>query len=538
MFRIFAVSTLIALFSVAAKPQAAQELSSPPQRSTPSGTGNQAVLILPFHNVSKAPGLDWIGEAFSEVLGQRIESPSIFVINREDRLDALDRVGIPGSAPLSHATLLRIAEQMDVDFVVLGSYDYDGNVFTAKSQLLNMRRLHLSPVLIESGSLLQLVDIQAATAWDVLHEIQPTLSSGKREFVAETKNIRLDALENYVRGVLASTHAEKVRRFKEAARLNPNYTVAMLGLGKSYFDQRDYSSAIAWLGKIPPSDKHATEANFFLGLAAYYSGNLDRAEEAFHFVASRLPLTEVFNNIGVVEARRGKYTSVDYLQKAVEADPVDEDYHFNLGISLARMGNSAAAARQLKEALNLSPSDEEARAYLETIARNSPSSPEHKPLERLKQNYNEASFRQLAFAIENAQEAQMANADPKKHAAMYVDQGKQQLAQGFYEEARDHFHRAIALDPENGEAHLGLAQADLALNDLGNARSELDPILQKQPTIEAYVTVSQIDIKENKLAAADQHISEALRMDPANATALQLKQQLAAKMTSASQAKQ
>ena len=56
------------------------------------------MLILPFRNDSKAPGLEWIGEAFSEVLGQRMQSPSIFVISREDRLYAFDRVGIPASA--------------------------------------------------------------------------------------------------------------------------------------------------------------------------------------------------------------------------------------------------------------------------------------------------------------------------------------------------------------------------------------------------------------------------------------------------------
>src|SRR5205807_8925910 len=123
--------------------------------------------------------------------------PSVFVIRRGDRLYAFERVGIPGSTQLSRATLLRIAEQMGVNYVVLGNYNYDGNSFSTKAQLLDMRRLHLSPSVAESGSLLQLIDIQAATAWDLMHTIQPGLVATKQDFTAETKDIRLDALENY-----------------------------------------------------------------------------------------------------------------------------------------------------------------------------------------------------------------------------------------------------------------------------------------------------------------------------------------------------
>jgi tetratricopeptide (TPR) repeat protein len=498
---------------------------------------NRIVLILPFHNDSKAPGLEWIGEAFSEVLGQRMQSPSVFVISREDRLYAFDRVGIPASAQLSRASLLRIAEQMDVDYVVLGNYNYDGNSFAATAQLLDMRRLHLTPTVNESGSLLQLVDIQAATAWDLVHEIQPALSATKQDFIAETKDIRLDALENYVRGVIAASSTEKIRRFKEAVRLNPDYSVATLQLGKTYFDQRDYVSAMTWFSKIPPADKHSTEASFFLGLAAYYSGSMDRAAEAFRQVANRLPLTEVYNDLGVVEARSGKSAAVEHLEKAVETDPTDEDYRFNLAISLARAGDNAAAIRQLREALSLRPSDSEAKTYLDALSKPAASSL-RAPLERIKRNYDETSFRQLAFAIENAEEAQMAHSDPKKHAAMYVDRGKEQFRQGFYEDARDHFRKALALDPQNDEAHVGLANAQIALNDLGGARSELESSLRSRPTPDGYVTLGQLDLKENKLDAANEDVAQALRLDPASAAAMQLKQQLASKLEAASGSRQ
>jgi tetratricopeptide (TPR) repeat protein/TolB-like protein len=527
--RIFAVLAPILAISVVCA-GARQSPESPTAPADSAVVSNKVILVMPFQNTSKAPGLEWIGEAFSEVLGQQIQSPSTFVIDREDRLYAFDRVGIPATAQLSRATLLRIAQQMDVDYVVLGSYTYDGNIFSTKAQVLDMRRLHLLPIVTESGSLLQVVDIQAATCWDVMRQIKPGLVATKQDFITETKDIRLDALENYVRAIVASDSAEKIRRLKEAVRLNPSYSVAMLQLGRTYFEQRDYQSSMNWFSKVPLADKHAAEANFFLGLSAFYGGNIERAADAFRFVAARLPLTEVYNNLGVVEARRGKSASVEYLERAVQADPSDPDYHFNLALSLARVKDIAAAVRQLKETLTLRPADTEAKAYLGMISGNA-ASIGRVPIERIKRNYDEASFRQLAFAIENAEETQMAHSNPKKHAALHVDLGKQQLRQGFYEEARDNFRKALALDADNIEAHVGLASAQIALNDLSGARSELDLTLRSKPNPDAYVALGQLNLKENKLDAANEAVAQALRLEPANSAALQLKQQLAGKLS-------
>jgi Tfp pilus assembly protein PilF len=214
----------------------------------------------------------------------------------------------------------------------------------------------------------------------------------------------------------------------------------------------------------------------------------------------------------------------------MQADPTDEDYHFNVAVALAHSRDNTGAVRQLKEALELRPSDEEAATLLEALSKNSASAP-RLPVERIKRNYDEASFRQLAFAVESAEEAEMAHSDPRKHAAMHVDRGKQQLGQGFYEEARDNFRKALALDPENADAHVGLATAQIALNDLTGARSELDTTLRAQPNPDAYIVLGQLDLKENKLEAANEDVAQALRLAPSNNSALQLKQQLAAKLS-------
>ena len=186
----------------------------------------QTVVMLPFENLSRAPGLDWIGEAFTEVLPQRLASGDLLVVDREQRMYAYERLGIPAAVKPSRATVYRMAEDMDVDQVVLGSFNFDGRTFTATAQLLDVNSLRLSPPVSESGPLLQLIEVQGALAWDLLRTFTPQLAVSRNQFVAQWPAIRLDAFESYVRGVLASDREEKIARFRNAVRLDPNYASA------------------------------------------------------------------------------------------------------------------------------------------------------------------------------------------------------------------------------------------------------------------------------------------------------------------------
>src|SRR5438067_4562127 len=322
---------------------------------------------MSFENSSKVPGIEWISEAFPQVISERLGAPNLYVISRDDRVYAFDHFGIPANLQPSRATLYRIAEQMDADYVVFGHYNFDGQAFTASAQVLDMRRLRLGPEIVESGTLPNLMEVANNVAWQVLRSLHAQDLPARAAFLGAASSVRLDAFENYIRGVTASTRPEKIRRLREALRINPQYDLANFQLGRAYFDARDYQNALAYLSKVPRTGSEADQASFYAGLAAYYSGDLARAEDAFAFLSVRLPLPEVENNLGVVQGRRGKASAVQYLQKAVQADPNDADYRYNLGAALYRNGNLSDAARQLREAIALRPSDADAKSLLDAI---------------------------------------------------------------------------------------------------------------------------------------------------------------------------
>jgi Tfp pilus assembly protein PilF/TolB-like protein len=496
-------------------------LSSAQQYPAPAHV-SRLLLIIPFENTSNSAGTDWIGESFPEVLSSRLGPSGFFVMGRDDRLNAFDRLGIPPGAKPSRATLYQVGQQLDADYLVMGDYRIDQANITAHARVMDMERLRLSPEFTESGPLTSLINIQTALAWDILN----TLSSGaiaKGSFVAQFPAQRPDVLENYVRGITATNTQDKIKYFKEAVRLEPTHALAMLQLGKSYYKARDYESAASWLARVPRSDANANEAQFYLGLATFYAGHMDKAESAFQTLASRLPLTEILNNLGVVAARRGEKSARNYFEKTVQTDPNEPDYRFNLAVTLFREGDTQGAARELRELLAIHP-DAEAKIFLDAVASGTP--PAHMPMERIKRNYDESTFRQIALEIENTNEARLAKSDPASHAAFHVRHGQELLQSGLPGEAEKEFREAVVLDPSSPGAHAGLAAVLENGQDIAGARNEARMSLKLQPTADAYLVMARLDLAENKPASAKQNIDHALALDPANATAIALKRDI------------
>lgn len=256
MTRSSRIISVILLISCAALALSAQQTSLP--RVEPSKT----LLVLPFENASSVPGIEWIGEAFPEVVSDRFAESGVFVISREDRVRAYDMLGIPVNLKPSRATLYRIAEEMGADFAVLGRYSFDGQNFSASAQVLDVKDLRLGKELTERGPLPSLMPIANALAWDVLHALGPDTAPSREAFLAAAPAVRLDAFEHYVRGITSTSRSEQIRHLKEAVRINPDYQRAIYQLGRAYFEVRDYANATAWLAKLGHDGAQGREGMF------------------------------------------------------------------------------------------------------------------------------------------------------------------------------------------------------------------------------------------------------------------------------------
>ncbi len=497
------------------------------------------MVVIPFENGSPTPGLEWVGESFPETFHEQLNSPALYVASREERLRAYDRQGVPAGVHASRATLYRLAEQMDVDYVVLGSYRYDGERLSVSAQLLDMRGQRLLPAVSESASLAELGTLQSALAWDLLRVMRTDFSEPKDKYLGSVATVRLDAQENYVRGLLATTVEDRVQHYREATRIEPDYAPAWLELGKTYYAQRSYESAIVALSQVQHSPLMsgavAREANFYLGLAAYAHGDYARSENAFEFVAAQVPLAEVYNNLGVVVVHRGQKRAAEYFERAIQNDPSDADYHFNLAATLAQNGDRAGAIRELHTALDHRPNDGEAKSMLDSLASTAVGTATMAaamkiPADRIKHNYEEDTFRQMTMQIGSWAEERFARSDPRAHARFHVELGRELLAHGFTEEAEAEFRHAAVVDPSSTAPLNALAEDYEARGEGVEARTQAEASLRVRESAEAYLILGKLDLRENKMDAAAQNINRALQLEPGNVSGQEMKRVLAAKL--------
>ncbi len=498
--------------------------------------GARVILVLPFENRSGQPTLNWISDSFPDTLNQRLSSAGFLTITRDDRLFALDHLGLPADFRPTRATTIRIAQTLSAGFVVVGSFNVQGDGPAARiqvqAQVLDINELRLSPPQQESAELSRLFDAENAVAWKVARQMNPRFSVAEQTFLSASNGIKLTSFENYIRGISSTTPQERTKHLQAAVQESPGYTAAQLALGKELYADREFEQAAAVLAKVPRTDRLALEANFFIGLARFNSARYADAESAFAFVASRLPLPEVVNDQAVAQSRQNKDGTV-LFQRASTADPNDADYHYNLAVSHYRHGDFALAQRAIEDTLKLKPNDTEA-GELKTLIAAGRAVPVRAggfdPTTRLRRTYSEASFRQATFALDQMRALRLTTLPPAQQATEYTQLGREYLSQGLLPEAEEEFNSAIAAvasgDPASAQGHAGLAQVREQSGDSAAARTEAQTSIHLSPTVNAYMVLARLDLQANDLAASASDVHNALALEPANPAAMGMRSAL------------
>lgn len=381
-------------------------------------------LVLPFFNLSKDPNLDWMGESLAESMREGLSSEGLMALDRDDRIQAYSRLSLRPYSLLTKASVVKIGEELDAEQVIFGQYDVkaapdsalkgalnvsakglgNGASLLITARVLDLKRVKEGPEFREVGALEDLAALQEHLAWQTVRFLKPAGAPSETEFRKRHPAVRVDAVENYTRGLLATNADEKHRFFTQAARLDSHYSLPDFQLGRLLWSKKEYKSAAEWFQKVAQGDVHYREASFFLGLCRYQSGDFAGAAAAFQEVARVVPLSEVYNNLAAAESRANLLpSSVDDFRKALEGDRSDPVYQFNLGYALWRTGSFAAAAERFHAALDHDPADAEAALLLARCEKRSgprPGDSQTEGLERLKTNYEESAYWQLKAVLQ------------------------------------------------------------------------------------------------------------------------------------------
>ena len=547
--------------AVCAAPQA------PPQAAPAAGRNSQKIyVVLPFENAGAPTKLDWLGEGLEELTIERLTAAGEQVYSHAGRAAELERYGLPTSSTFSRATMLRVAEDLDADFLIYGKYAAaaKGSGITIEMRALSVNPLALKPAVQESGPLESLMELHTRLLWRTLSSRERHYALSLADFTKRQHPLRMDAFEQYARGLQSSDPDARLAQLHEAARLEPEWPDPIFALGEAYFSKKDYNAALAWFFKIPKTYDRYAEALFFSGVCRLQSNQAELAEQAFHTLQETLKnptangadLPEVLNDLAIAQARQGKQAAAQAsLRRAAELAPGEDDYSFNLGLLALGTDDAGAAADYFRQAAEREPDSAEDRALLilslekagknaeadqereaakeafgpnglPVIQLSNPSDKKKETLARLTRIKRELDVSELraepAEAPVDAASAGAANDTP----ATRVRRGRQELAVGHLDVAEKEFRAVLAGEPANAAAHRGLGEIARRRGKMEDAVRELQASLATRDSAEVRTMLAKIYLDQKKPELARAEAAKALKLAPNYAEAKQLLEHL------------
>jgi len=495
---------------------------------------------MPFENVTRDPKIFWLGEGAAVLLTDDLLARGVNAITRQERQQAFDRLQVPPAATLTDATVIRIGQLVGAADVIVGTLQMEDEalVLHARSIALEAGRVKVDAT--ERGALPDLF----ATADRLAQRIAPAGAAA----AAGAQPPALPVFENFIKGVLAETPDTAINYLQTALRLDPAFDRARLALWQAYDDQGELEQALAAVTPVAAASPYAARARFLTALSQLYLKKYDEAFATFKALADARPAANIWNDLGVVQLRRGSTpqtgTPAYFFNKAVEADPYDADYLFNLGYAYWLDRDTQAAIYWLGEAVRRDPTDGDAHfvlgAALAAAGKGLEAGRERELARRLSANYEARLKRPGGDAVPKGLE-RVRDADELPHsqgvektlaaseqrsqddlARFYLDSARRQYARENDRQAVDDLNRALYLSPYLAEAHLLLGRIHLRNGRVREAIDAFKIALWSAESAEGHVALGEAYWQNQDAAEARAEAERALALDPQSASAKRL----------------
>src|SRR5207302_1374743 len=143
------------------------------------------IVTMAFENVSGRPEYNWVGESFAAALADLLDKPGLVAIRPDERNVAYKQEGLPPTAILTRATMIKIAERAGANLVVMGTYRIAGegrdSTITITARVIDIREGRLvGKEYNRGGPLVDLQKLQGDLAYEILYQHSPMSGSRRR----------------------------------------------------------------------------------------------------------------------------------------------------------------------------------------------------------------------------------------------------------------------------------------------------------------------------------------------------------------------
>ena len=316
----------------------------------PSAAGATTFLVFPLENQTRLQALNWIGEGMAIAISEAAHTPGVDAIGRMDRIRFVEASDLPPNAPLSRASMIRVAQRAAADRLIFGSYSGTEKDLRITLRVLEIKTLRLSGEKVANGPESALPMLENELAWQILSDSRTTGLLTRADFRSRTRRIPNKVYASYLEALAATDDIERVDILLKTIELYHDFPQASYQLGYYYYQKGDIGRAIQYLKPALQESQDYLEAQFMLGTCFLKQGNLMEAIASYNAFLARRPALEAFNNIGVAYLRTGDYPLA--VQNLIEARKLSgEDLSVALNLALLRHleGDEQAALAILEE---------------------------------------------------------------------------------------------------------------------------------------------------------------------------------------------
>lgn len=512
---------------------------------------------MPFENLSGRAEYNWVGESFAAALSDLLDKPGLVGIRPDERNVAYKQEGLPPTAILTRATMIKIAERAGANLVIMGTYRIAGegreSTIAITARVIDIREGRLvGKEYNRGGPLIDLQKLQGDLAYEILYQHNPALPYSRDQIVIDATLAPIGAYENFIKGTLTRDREARVgfleRAIKEyAEKTKGQYIPAIFELGRVHLEAGEYKEAAEELATVTDKDPRYDEARFYVGVAQDALGQNEKALETNQTLASRLPLYEVYNNIGALAIKLKRHpVAISHLKPAVDAAPRDTDTQFNLGYAYFLAKDYANAAATLKNETRQRSSDGEAFYILsKSLAASgdqagaTQASDQAKKLltafaqwetkgipsvARMKTSFSKINYYRFKREQDERLNTQSAVSGLAPQVEQMFEAARNAFLAGRDEDALASLGKLLQSAPQNYDAHLLMGRVYERRGDFDRATNALKAAVFWNPKLApAHVLLGRIAVLKNDCVTAQASASKALQIDPNDQDAQALK---------------
>lgn len=522
-----------------------------------AAVATDTIVTMPFENLSGRAEYNWVGESFAATLADLLDKPGLVAIRPDERNVAYKQEGLPPSAILTRATMIKIAERAGANLVVMGTYRIAGegrdSTITITARVIDIREGRLAgKEYNRGGPLVDLQRLQGDLAYEILYQHNPALPFSRDQITTDATVAPIGAFENFIKGTLTRDRDARASFLEHAIREYSDktkalYIPAIFELGRIRFESGEYKEALEQLVQIDDKNPRYDEAQFYIGVAEDALGHTDQSLAVLKKLAGRLPLFEVYNNIGVLLIKQKQYKeAIDHLKPASDAAPRDSDTLFNLGYAYFLAKDNANAVATLKDETKQRPSDgegfyilskalaaagdqpgataasDQAKKLLPSFAQWETKGPPH--LARVKSTFSKINYYRYKRDQDERLNSQTRITSLTPQADQLLEAARNAFVAGRNEDALQALGKLLQIAPQNYDAHLLMGRVYERRGDFDRATNALKAAVFWNPKLApAHVLLGRIAVLKNDCAGAQASVDKALQIDPDDQDAQALK---------------